>query len=105
MTDLVQSKNSRRYFLRLGVSVSSGIVLPVGFNACSREEGGKITNKSLQTFVQPTMLEAKNGLLDVTLTASYLDTKLSGSDPNQQFPVSLRAYGYDNQTPSYSGPI
>ena len=104
MTDLVQSENRRRHFLRLGVSVASGMVLPVGFNACSREEDDKITNKSLQTFAQPTMLEAKNGLLDVTLTASYLDTKLSGANPNQQFPVSLRAYGYDNQTPSYSGP-
>jgi FtsP/CotA-like multicopper oxidase with cupredoxin domain len=104
MTNFVQSENRRRHFLRLGVSVASGIVLPVGFNACSREEGDKKTNKSLQTFVQPMMLEAKNGLLDVTLTVSYLDTKLSGANPNQQFPVSLRAYGYDNQTPSYSGP-
>jgi FtsP/CotA-like multicopper oxidase with cupredoxin domain len=50
------------------------------------------------------MLEAKNGLLDVTLTASYFDTKLAGVDSRNQYPVSLRAYGYDAQGPSYSGP-
>ena len=93
----------RRHFLRLSTSIASGIVVPASFTACSREEEAKLVAPK-QTFVQPTMLEAKNGLLDVTLTASYFDTRLSGDDPSRNYPVSLRAYGYDNQGPSYSGP-
>lgn len=93
----------RRHFLRMSATLASGIVVPASFTACSRDDGNAETNPQ-QTFVQPTMLEAKNGLLDVTLTASYFDTKLAGADPSKQYPVSLRAYGDDAQGPSYSGP-
>ena len=94
---------NRRHFLRLSATLASGIAVPASFTACSREE--EVTPATpKQTFVQPTMLEAKNGLLDVTLTASYFDTKLAGDDPRKPYPVSLRAYGYDDQGPSYSGP-
>jgi len=96
-------KNDRRDFLRIGVTLASGTVIPLGFTACSKEDEGKNVSP-LQTFVQPTMLEAKNGVLDVTLTASYWDGKLSGAEPSQQYPVSLRAYGYDSHGSSYSGP-
>jgi FtsP/CotA-like multicopper oxidase with cupredoxin domain len=100
-TKAIFSQKPRRDFLRLSMSLASGIVLPASFTACSRDDD---TQHPLQTFVQPTMLEAKNGLLDVILTASYLDTKLSGADPRDKYPISLRAYGYDGQAPSYSGP-
>ena len=88
--------NPRREFLRLGVTIASGIALPAGFSACSKEYSG-------QTFVQPAMLKSENGLLDVTLTVTYLNTQLSGADPANKYPVSLRAYGYNNQS-SYAGP-
>ena len=96
-------KIHRRDFLRMGLTVASGIVLPASFIACSKE-GERGTSSSAQTFVQPTMLEANNGVLDITLTASYWDSKLSGADPKQEYPVSLRAYAYDANGPSYSGP-
>ena len=54
--------------------------------------------------MQPALLEATGGLLDVTLTASYLDTRLPGSIPGQYHTVSLRAYGHDAQGPGVSGP-
>ena len=104
---MIAPHNPRRDFLRMGVSVTSGIILPSVFTACTKEgneEGYAKSVHPLQTFVQPDMLEAKNGLLDITLTASYLDTKLAGADPSKQHPVSLRAYGYDSNGPSYSGP-
>ena len=101
-TKLITPNNPRRNFLRLGMSVASGIALPVGFTACSRE--GADTPHPLQTFVQPPMLEGKNGLLDIILTASYWNTQLSGADPSQTDAVSLRAYGYNTNEPSYSGP-
>lgn len=87
-TKAIFSQKPRRDFLRLSMSLASGIVLPASFTACSRDDD---TQHPLQTFVQPTMLEAKNGLLDIILTASYLDTKLSGADPRDKYPISLRA--------------
>ena len=93
----------RRHFLRLSATLASGVVVPASFTACSREEGVSLATPK-QIFVQPTLLESKNGLLDVTLTASYFDTKLAGDDLSKKYPVSLRAYGFDNQGPSYSGP-
>jgi len=90
-------ENQRREFLRLGIGVVSGIILPAGFSACSKEDGR-------QTFVQPTMLASENGVLDVTLTVSYWNTQLSGADPANRYPVSLRAYGYNTNKPSYAGP-
>jgi len=94
---------NRRHFLRMTATLASGIVVPVGFTACSREDEKNSANPK-QTFVQPTMLEAKNGLLDITLTAAYFDTKLAGDNPSKKYPVSLRAYGHDAQGPNYSGP-
>lgn len=90
-------ENRRREFLRLGITIASGIILPTGFSACSKED-------PRQTFVQPAMLKSENGLLDVTLTVTYLNTQLSGVDPTIKHPVSLRAYGYNNNQPSYAGP-
>ena len=90
-------ENQRREFLRLGITVASGIVLPAGFSACSKED-------PRQTFLQPAMLKSENGLLDVTLTVAYLNTQLSGADPANKYPVSLRAYGYNTNQPSYAGP-
>ena len=101
-TKIATHNTARRNFMRMGVSVASGIAIPAGLIACSREGGD--APHPLQTFVQPPMLEAKNGLLDLTLTASYWDSNLSGADPKQQYPVSLRAYGYESNGPSYSGP-
>ena len=90
-------ENQRREFLRFGITIASGIILPTGFSACSKED-------PRQTFVQPAMLKSENGLLDVTLTVAYLNTQLSGADPANKYPVSLRAYGYNNNQPSYAGP-
>ena len=97
MANKLFQENQRREFLRLGIGIASGIVLPAGFVACSKDD-------SRQTFVQPTMLASENGVLDVALTVSYWNTQLSGADPTNKYPVSLRAYGYNNNQPSYAGP-
>ncbi len=97
-------ESSRRNFLRFGFTLSSGILSTLSLDACQRDERGTAGPRPQQTFVQPAMLQAKDGLLDVTLTASYFDTTLSGSDPRQQHAVSLRAYGYDTNGPHCCGP-
>ena len=103
MTERASPENARRHFLRYGVSIASGIMAPLGLTACEQSEGDR-HNLPLQTFVQPPLLEAKNGLLDVALTVSYFDTHLSGSSPAMRHPVALRAYGYDSQPAGCSGP-
>lgn len=103
LTNDLEQANARRQFLRYGLSIASGIVVPLGLTACEQNEGDRNT-LPVQTFVQPPLLEAKNGLLDVTLTVSYFDTQLSGSNPKVRHPVSLRAYGYDSQRAGYCGP-
>ncbi len=87
----------RRDFLRLGIGVASGIVLSAGVGRCSKKY-------SEQTFVQPDTLVSQNGVLDVTLTVSYWRSQLSGEHRETEFPVYLRAYGYNNSIPSYAGP-
>lgn len=103
MTEHASPENARRHFLRYGVGIASGLVVPVSLTACEQSEIDR-NNISTQTFLQPTVLEAKNGLLDVTLTVSYFDTQLSGANPNVHYPVSLRAYGHGSQPPDACGP-
>jgi FtsP/CotA-like multicopper oxidase with cupredoxin domain len=98
-----EQDHARRQFLRYGLSIASGIVVPLSLTACEQKEDER-QKAPAQTFVQPPLLEAKNGLLDVTLTISYFDTLISGVLPNDRRPVSLRAYGYDAQRSSYAGP-
>ncbi len=103
MTNDLEQENTRRQFLRYGLSIASGIVVPLGLSACEQSEGDR--NKlPVQTFVQPPLLEATNGLLDVTLTVSYFDTQLSSANPDVRHSVSLRAYGYNAQRAGYCGP-
>ncbi len=98
-----EQDNARRQFLRYGLTIASGIVVPLSLAACEKNERER-QKAPVQTFVQPPMLEAKNGVLDVTLTISYFDTLISGAQPNDRHPVSLRAYGYDTQRAGYAGP-
>ena len=98
-----EQENARRQFLRYGLTIASGIVVPLSLTACEQNERERL-KAPVQTFVQPPMLEAKNGVLDVTLTISYFDTLISGAQPNERHPVSLRAYGYDAQRASFAGP-
>ena len=98
-----EQENARRQFLRYGITIASGIVVPLSLTACEQNERER-QKAPVQTFVQPPLLEAKNGVLDVTLTISYFDTLMSGAQPKDRHPVSLRAYGYDAQRAGYAGP-
>ena len=104
MSKITSFTNHRRHFLRLGVTLASGISIPMVFNGCSRDDPIMRDGIPQQTFIQPPLLEASHGLLDVTLTVSYLHTKLSGQSPHDQFSVRLRAYGYNDKGPSVFGP-
>jgi FtsP/CotA-like multicopper oxidase with cupredoxin domain len=103
MMPRVNDEPERRSFLRQSSFIASGIVIPGGFAACISENERQTTSPR-QTFVQPPMLEARNGLLDLTLVSSYFNTRWSGEGTDRQYPVSLRAYGYDNHGPGFSGP-
>jgi hypothetical protein len=96
-----QEDLTRRQFLRYGVTVTSGIIVPSLFTACG---GSSSSVDPRQTFVQPQILVAKDGMLDITLTASYFNTTLAASNQSTTYNVSLRAYGYNGNSPSYAGP-
>ena len=93
---------SRRDFLQLGVSLTAGIAVPPLLSACGN--GSSNASVPQQTFVQPQLLQSQNGLLDVSLTVSYLDTVVSGSDPTQSQRVHLRSYGLTNGQPVVTAP-
>lgn len=92
---------NRRDFLQLGVTVTAGLALPQLITACG---GGGDSNTPTQTFVQPQVLQSVNGLLDVSLTVSYLDTVIGSSDPSVTQNVSLRAYGISGAQAVITGP-
>ncbi len=92
----------RRKLLHLGVTVASGILLPASVQSNRRESPSEV--HPLHTFVQPPVLAAKNGVLDLRLTATYWQTTLASADPKHRHSVSLRAYAYDANGPSYAGP-
>ena len=104
MKKISAPEDSRRHFLSLGLRVVSGLAVPLAFNGCGKTEGDEHNGTPVQTFIQPTLLESKDGLLDIELTVSYFDTELSGLDPLKKYPVSLRAYGYSTKRPDFSGP-
>ena len=70
MTNGHDQENARRQFLRYGLTIASGIVVPLSLTACEQNERERL-KAPVQTFVQPPQLTAKNGVLDVTLTISY----------------------------------
>ncbi|MEP6679562.1 MAG: multicopper oxidase domain-containing protein [Betaproteobacteria bacterium] len=70
------SEFKRRDFLRLGWTLSAGLVVPPVLSACG---GGDSDAAPAETFVQPQMLKAERGLLDFTLELSLLSTTLDGT--------------------------
>jgi len=96
---------SRRDFLQLGFTVSAGLALPQLLSSCGGG-GDSIsgTGGPVQTFVQPQVLQSVNGMLDVSLSVSYLDTSIGTSNPSVSQNVSLRAYGISGGRPVVTGP-
>jgi len=83
MPDDQVKETSRRDFLKLGVSITAGLVVPPALTACGGGDDGQYLPPS-ETFVEPLTIQSVNGVLDVTLNLSYLSTTLQGNK------VSLR---------------
>jgi FtsP/CotA-like multicopper oxidase with cupredoxin domain len=70
---------TRRDFLRWSWSLGAGLVLPAGLAGCGGGSGGEAPPPLPgETFVEPPTLSSSNGVLDVTLTVAYVDTRLDG---------------------------
>ena len=76
---------ARRDFLRLGVTVGCGLVVPPLVTACLG--GTDESSRQLETFVDPQTIHSVDGRLDVTLTVSYFATQVAGKE------TKLRSYG------------
>jgi len=70
MPDSILDEPARRNFLRLGVAITAGLVVPSALTAC----GGGGRNEPQETFVNPRDIQSVNGVLDITLVLSYLTT-------------------------------
>lgn len=106
----MQSSNkkpvTRRDFLQLSASLTAGLTLPQLLTSCGGggSDGGSSSTAPAQTFVQPQALQSVNGLLDVSLSVSYLDTTIGTANPAVTQNVSLRAYGITGGQPVITGP-
>ena len=76
---------TRRDFLQLGFTVSAGLVLPQLLTSCGGGSSGDSGSLGpIQTFVQPQVLQSIDGVLDVSLSVSYLDTTIGTSNPSTE---------------------
>jgi len=87
MADRTNENVSRREFLKLGVTVTAGAIVPPMLAACGG--GGSSYVPPKETFVEPLTIQSVNGVLDVTLALSYLTTTLPDSTGKRQT-VTLR---------------
>jgi FtsP/CotA-like multicopper oxidase with cupredoxin domain len=87
MADQTNQSVSRREFLKLGVSVTAGVIVPPMLAACT---GDSTWDPPKETFVEPLELRSVNGVLDVTLVLSYLTTTLPNPATGVSQSVTLR---------------
>lgn len=99
---------SRREFLRVGATIATGIAVPPLLTNCS---DGSSSSSSLETFVQPQVIQSVGGILDITLTAQYLNTLVGStangsaiSTPSSTSNVNLRAFAVGNSAATICGP-
>ena len=88
MSETLHEATSRREFLKLGVSITAGVVVPPVLTACGGGGGDAAGPK--ETFVEPLNIQSANGVLDVTLVLSYLTTTLFNPATGKNQTVTLR---------------
>jgi len=81
--------HSRRDFLRLSVSVAVGIAVPPLMSGCGGDDDSP--QGPAETFVQPLDIRSERGVLDVTLSLSYLTTTLFNPATGKDQRVTLRS--------------
>ena len=89
MSESMHEEINRRDFLKLGVSITAGVVVPPVLTACGGGGDGG-SNGPTETFVEPLNIQSVNGVLDVTLVLSYLTTKLFNPATGKDETVTLR---------------
>ncbi len=89
MLETLREAINRRDFLKLGVSVTAGVVVPPALTACGGGGDGGSSGPT-ETFVEPLNIQSVNGVLDVTIVLSYLTTTLFNPDTGKNQSVTLR---------------
>jgi FtsP/CotA-like multicopper oxidase with cupredoxin domain len=78
MPEMILEDPSRRNLLRLGVTVTAGVVVPPMLASCGGG-GDSSYEPPAETFVQPLDIQSKNGLLDVTIIIAYVTMPFQGT--------------------------
>lgn len=78
MSETQLTELSRRDFLRLGVTITAGLVVPPVVSSCGGGGDGTYTGPK-ETFVEPLDIQSVNGLLDVTIIVSYVTMPFQGT--------------------------
>ena len=86
MDDTTRKDVSRRDFIRLGVTITTGLAVPPLLSACLSDT----YDPPEETFVEPMTLQSVNGVLDITLTLAYLTTTLFNPTTGKDQTVTLR---------------
>ncbi len=87
MAKIPHHEFSRRDFLRLGVTIGCGAVVPPVLYGCRDPSGDPGPSGPAETFLQPQVIRSVGGRLDVTLLVSYFAKEINGQK------TLLRSYG------------
>ena len=91
MADHTDEHVTRRDFLKLGVTITAGAIVPPIVAACGG--GDSSYTPPTETFVEPLDIRSVNGVLDVTLVLSYLTTTLPDATGKKQTVTLRNMYG------------
>ncbi len=78
MSETQRDELSRRDFLRLGVTITAGLLVPPVVSSCGGGGDGTYPGPK-ETFVEPLDIQSVSGLLDVTVIISYVTMPFQGT--------------------------
>ena len=79
MSKAQRDEISRRDFLRLGVTITAGLVVPPVVSSCGGGGGSDTYTGPKETFVEPLDIQSVNGVLDVTIIVAYVTMPFQGT--------------------------
>ncbi|MEP7328082.1 MAG: multicopper oxidase domain-containing protein, partial [Betaproteobacteria bacterium] len=90
MSDVMLDEPARRDFLKLGVAITTGVIVPPILSACGGGDGDSGYKPPTETFFEPLNIQSVNGVLDVTLNIAYVTSTITNIPPGATTPVTTK---------------